>query len=172
MRFDLSNVLAGQQKEISFDYPLTIEDEFYGVAFPEPLNVHGKVKNMAGYISLEITADIKYSTFCDRCSKPIECTLEMSFERTLVKAGSIENEDEEGVYLELEAGGFLEADEEIREEFVLSFPTKHLCSEDCLGLCEICGADLNEGPCSCNKKGEINSVWAEALKKLSENGNE
>ena len=168
MRLDLSNVLAGQQKEISFDYPLTIEDEFYGVAFPEPLNVHGKVKNMAGYISLEITADIKYNTFCDRCTKPIECELEITFERTLVKAGSAPSEDEEGIYLELKEGGFLEADEEIREELILGFPTKHLCSEDCLGLCEGCGADLNTEACRCSKENAVNSVWAEALKKLSE----
>ena len=167
MRLDLSNVLAGQQKEISFDYPLTIEDEFYGVAFPEPLNVHGNVKNMAGYISLEITADTVYNTYCDRCSKPIECKYEFEFSRTLVKEGTIENEDEDGVYLEIK-GGFLEADDEIREEFVLMFPTKHLCDEDCKGICQGCGADLNNEECRCEKEKPVNSVWAEAFKKLSE----
>ncbi len=167
MKLDLSNVLAGQQKEISFDYPLTIEDEFYGVAFPEPLNVHGIIKNMAGYISLEITADTEYDTYCDRCSKPIKCRHEFQFSRTLVKEGTIENDDEEGVYLEIK-GGFLEADEEIREEFVLSFPTKHLCDEDCKGLCQGCGADLNIEKCRCSKEKQVDSVWAEALKKLSE----
>ena len=29
---------------------------------------------------------------------------------------------------------------------------KILCSEDCKGLCPRCGADLNQGPCSCVKK--------------------
>ena len=168
MKIDISNVVAGQQKEISFDYPLTIEDEFYGVAFPEPLNVHGKVKNMAGYISLDLTADTVYTTCCDRCLKPIECKTESNLERTLVKRGSVENEDEEGIYLEIEEGGFLSADEEIREEFVLSFPTKHLCHEDCKGLCQDCGADLNVEECKCKKAKAVNSAWAEALTKLSE----
>ena len=58
--------------------------------------------------------------------------------------------------------------DEIREEFVLGFPTKHLCSEECLGLCQGCGADLNVEECLCNKEKPVNSVWAEALKKLSE----
>ena len=62
----------------------------------------------------------------------------------------------------------MSADEEIREEFVLSFPTKHLCHEDCKGLCQDCGADLNVEECKCKKEKAVNSVWAEALKKLSE----
>ena len=35
---------------------------------------------------------------------------------------------------------------------VLDMDTKTLCSEDCKGLCPRCGADLNQGPCSCAKK--------------------
>ncbi len=32
---------------------------------------------------------------------------------------------------------------------VLAMPHKILCREDCRGLCPSCGADLNEGPCTC-----------------------
>ena len=53
MKLDLSDIFSGRQKEISFDYPLTIEDEFYDVTFPEPLYVKGTVKNMAGNMLLK-----------------------------------------------------------------------------------------------------------------------
>ena len=36
--------------------------------------------------------------------------------------------------------------------FILDMDTKHLCSEDCKGLCSKCGKDLNEGDCDCPKK--------------------
>jgi len=36
-----------------------------------------------------------------------------------------------------------------RELSLLSMPTKVLCRPDCLGLCQECGANLNEGDCGC-----------------------
>jgi len=37
----------------------------------------------------------------------------------------------------------------IKEQIYLSLPMKTLCKEDCLGLCPVCGADLNKQKCSC-----------------------
>ncbi|MCA9979224.1 MAG: DUF177 domain-containing protein [Anaerolineales bacterium] len=39
----------------------------------------------------------------------------------------------------------------IREVSLLAMPMKPLCREDCLGLCDQCGKNLNEGPCECEK---------------------
>ena len=36
---------------------------------------------------------------------------------------------------------------------------KYLCSEDCKGLCQHCGADLNEGDCGCSQE-NIDPRWA------------
>lgn len=41
---------------------------------------------------------------------------------------------------------------DIREELLLTMPSRFLCSEDCKGLCPGCGADLNEKKCTCGKK--------------------
>lgn len=37
----------------------------------------------------------------------------------------------------------------IREAIILSQPITILCKDDCLGLCPVCGADLNKNRCSC-----------------------
>jgi uncharacterized protein len=37
----------------------------------------------------------------------------------------------------------------IREHVILATPLQCLCKEDCLGLCQVCGANLNEGMCEC-----------------------
>jgi uncharacterized protein len=37
----------------------------------------------------------------------------------------------------------------VREALVLELPLAPLCGEGCQGLCPICGADRNEGPCGC-----------------------
>ena len=33
----------------------------------------------------------------------------------------------------------------MREQFYLALPMKPLCSEDCQGLCPVCGTNLNRG---------------------------
>jgi len=37
----------------------------------------------------------------------------------------------------------------IVSELVLSLPIIYTCGEGCRGLCPQCGANLNEGPCTC-----------------------
>ena len=48
----------------------------------------------------------------------------------------------------------VDAEDLARTAFILNMDTKILCSEDCRGLCPICGADLNEGPCGCKKEAD------------------
>jgi uncharacterized protein len=40
----------------------------------------------------------------------------------------------------------------ILEQIELAMPMQYVCREDCKGLCFQCGADLNEGACSCKKE--------------------
>lgn len=39
----------------------------------------------------------------------------------------------------------------VRDVSLLAMPMKPLCSPDCLGLCDQCGQNLNEGQCECEK---------------------
>ena len=52
----------------------------------------------------------------------------------------------------------------IREAILLNLPLKPLCSEDCKGLCSVCGANLNISDCNC-KKEELDPRW-EKLRNL------
>ena len=37
----------------------------------------------------------------------------------------------------------------LRENLILAAPPHPLCQENCAGLCQVCGANLNEGVCQC-----------------------
>jgi uncharacterized protein len=41
----------------------------------------------------------------------------------------------------------------IVEQVMLALPTRPLCAEDCLGLCDSCGANLNRETCDCADTG-------------------
>ena len=39
----------------------------------------------------------------------------------------------------------------VREQILLALPMDALCTEDCKGLCQVCGGNLNEKECSCDR---------------------
>ena len=45
----------------------------------------------------------------------------------------------------------LDLTEIIREQVLLAFPLRHLCGQDCKGLCSDCGANLNQGEHQCSR---------------------
>ncbi len=47
-------------------------------------------------------------------------------------------------------GEEIELNDIVREQVYLSLPMKLLCSKNCLGLCPVCGGNLNKRDCQCN----------------------
>ncbi len=39
----------------------------------------------------------------------------------------------------------------IRDTLIVSQPIQNLCKADCKGLCPVCGKNLNDGECNCNR---------------------
>ena len=72
-------------------------------------------------------------------------------------------DDEDYVYFK---GDDLRIDivEPVRQALALELPLKPLCTENCRGLCQKCGANLNQTTCEC-KPEETDPRW-EGLKKL------
>lgn len=40
----------------------------------------------------------------------------------------------------------------VNDVVLLSLPMKHLCSQECRGICPYCGKELNQGPCDCRRE--------------------
>jgi uncharacterized protein len=45
-----------------------------------------------------------------------------------------------------------------REQIYLHLPLKPICSGACQGLCQVCGDNLNRGPCRCGKPATVRVV--------------
>jgi uncharacterized protein len=54
----------------------------------------------------------------------------------------------------------------VNDAVLLGLPIKHLCTEECRGLCQYCGSNLNMGDCDCT--GEDIDPRLEVLKTLLE----
>ena len=88
---------------------------------------------------------------CDRCLSPqrVEIPIDFFNEVDMNKTAEERAQDlDETDYI---SGYDLDVDRLIYEEILLGFPTKVLCDEDCKGLCKVCGHNLNEGECGCDR---------------------
>ena len=103
---------------------------------------------------IEVTAvvDAPWRGECRRCLRPLSGELRCEV-REMYRprpAGEPEDADDETYPLE---GEQLDLRPLVRDALLLELPIAPLCRDDCRGLCALCGADLNEGPCECPDNG-------------------
>lgn len=48
---------------------------------------------------------------------------------------------------------------DIREDIIIAFPQNIICSDDCKGLCPVCGGDKNMVDCGCKVEEPASEVW-------------
>jgi uncharacterized protein len=88
---------------------------------------------------------------CARCLDPFSFRLDVPYAFVLVPHGhrTDDDQEEEDVNLSYYRGHEVDLSPLIREQVVLSLPMQPLCRDDCRGLCNSCGANLNVTACSC-----------------------
>jgi len=100
-----------------------------------------------------------FELLCARCVESVHSPLagefDLIFRPQAVDADpgerSITPDETEIGYYE-ESG--LSLEDVVREQVLLSLPSRTLCKEDCKGLCPRCGQNLNLASCSCNTPSE------------------
>ena len=88
------------------------------------------------FVKCNLSAKIK--EICSRCLEEFEMELAKKVE----------------LYYQLRGELAIELDDSIRNEIIIDYPIKMLCKQDCKGLCQRCGKNLNKGSCSCEVKNE------------------
>ena len=160
MKLDLRALLAGEYRTLPVLFDLSLEadagNHFSGltdIRFDTPLHVEGTITNTSGYIRMSLTLSVLYTASCARCLEDVSGSFSFNVERTVVTAKMAEDLSEDRIdELVVVEDGFLSLDELLTECLELSLPFRFLCKDDCKGLCQKCGKNLNEGPCNCETK--------------------
>lgn len=157
MLLNLSDVLGEQHKTIEREIPVemdfVVHETFsYPILSKEPLLLkveHIKDRELLitgkGRLVLEIP--------CDRCLEPVKTELTLDFCKNVdldASDGEQPEELDETNYID---GYELNAEQLLRNEVLIGWPTKILCVDDCKGICSVCGQNLNKGTCSCEDTG-------------------
>lgn len=102
-------------------------------------------------VLVEVKTNLALAVPCDRCLEdvivPISVDTAKEIDFTMSEEQRAEDLDETNYV----TGYDLDVDQLIYEEVLIGFPMKVLCSEDCKGICKVCGANLNKGECGCDR---------------------
>jgi uncharacterized protein len=140
-----------------------------------PLKVEGRAEVIHEHRGPdEVVADIRlrghykglFEAPCARCVEPVEVPVDGEFdlifrpENVDAQSGerAISAPDTEIGYYEKDS---LLLEDVLREQVLLSLPTRVLCKPDCKGLCPSCGVNRNSQTCTC-EEGPKDPRW-EAL---------
>ena len=164
MVVDLRRVFVEDDFTLPVEYSFDMSDVEVSGCFPltKPVCFCGTFSNKASMVECKAQIVYRYEAPCDRCGAMTAREHTVSLQKTVVT--SLESEKSEGFLLTPDRE--LDLDEFIFTEVVVDLPTKHLCREDCKGICVKCGKNLNEGDCDCPKR-EIDprlSALADLLK--------
>ena len=149
MLLDLRRVFEGDDQRVPFVHQMDLSqiEQWGDRPFAEPVQLEGYVQNRAGIVTVHYTASYLLSTACARCLDPVERRVRQDFDNTVVRKL---NQQEDDDYIVCE-DGILDLDLIAQDDILLELPIRMLCSEDCKGLCPICGCNLNKEQCSCQQ---------------------
>ena len=157
MLVNLSEVMSnvGQRKDAQV--PIGLEQfTMYGETYAFSEKEDAKISVVCigeRKISLTCKAKVCLEIPCSRCLKMVQVPFEIDFEKEFDFSGQKEEasiELEETEYIQEYS---LDVDTLITEEMMLQFPMQTLCSDNCKGICDICGTNLNTGSCNCDQQG-------------------
>ena len=112
-----------------------------GVPEGSPVELDVKLEAVGEGVLVTGTAVVTLVGECTRCLRPISDSMEIDIQELFYYPGN-EPDDEaarnEGERIDLEPV--------LRDAVVLDLPFAPLCTQDCRGICAVCGADLNDDP--------------------------
>ncbi len=120
-----------------------------GYVFDAPVTVSGLFQNRAGIVSLKYTVSCTLHVVCDRCLEEMTRQYTYDFSHTVVPSLQSKG-DTYDAYLVAENDS-IDMNQTAISDLLLMLPTKMLCRDDCRGLCDICGCNLNERTCDCRE---------------------
>ncbi|HMF76810.1 MAG TPA: DUF177 domain-containing protein [Bryobacteraceae bacterium] len=107
-----------------------------------------------GEIRVHGNLDVQVGAPCDRCLEAVTFPVKNEFDLVYVPASEAAVGGEEKIdAAEVEVGyyerGGISIDDVLREVVLLALPMRLVCSEECKGICPVCGQNRNQRVCGC-----------------------
>ena len=155
MKIDISEIISTNHKSVHITTQLEADSlrfgtELYPYALKSPVDItisnEGKsLVHICGGGSVDVLMP------CSRCLDDVDVKLDYDFDQKIdfnqVRSGTLDDLDE----ISFMEDDWLDVDRFVEQELITRLPMKVLCRPDCAGLCPVCGKNLNEGDCGCDR---------------------
>lgn len=121
----------------------------YKIVNKEPLQIH--LQNMGKkVITLDTVINVTLAIPCDRCLEEVEYPLSIKVNKEINMNESDQDRMESLDEITYIQDTNLDVEILVYNEILVHLPMKVLCSENCKGICNRCGANLNSQTCNCD----------------------
>ena len=153
MKISLDRLIRRETDKLDLNFSQKIDTINYcnnNYKLSSPINIEGKVSNTNKGLYLDIDVDFTLIDNCSRCLDEVEVPIEYSIQGFLVKEDFDEDsfEDDDAFIYDGQEVNLLDI---IEQTIDFNLTAQVLCDEDCEGLCQGCGANLNKEECSCDE---------------------
>ena len=165
---DASNALRYPGQEYPFENAIELEEmEFAGdpIRFSD-ITAKGVMTGAGEEVSVRADVTATMHSRCVRCLEDVEMPMSASFDAVFARKPDPDDPD-----LYCFEASTVELTDAVRDALIMEIPMVILCSEDCKGLCPVCGVNRNIQSCTCQEGGEVANPFA-ALKAIVQNDEE
>jgi len=159
VRFNVAQLLksaAGASREYALEEDITDIDKDLDLVKP----LQGKIRFLRTGNGILVAGRLRTEAGlpCRRCLTPVTVPVVFDLEEEfrpsidLITGQAVPMEEGEDEATRTDAHHILDLTEVVRQNLLLALPMSALCSPQCRGLCPACGANLNEGPCGCQRE--------------------
>lgn len=137
MIINISSLSDGDILELHHEYDAEKENlNFRDETFSGSLRLDGEA--IVELLALHVKGILsgKCVCTCSRCLNDFEKEIDLSIE----------------LFFEIRNRTKIDITDDIREAVIFDHPEKLLCSEECKGICQRCGQDLNIDQCTCDNE--------------------
>ena len=148
MKIDVLTVMKNESDQVDFDFDVDLSElsDAYGNSLlADPIRINGCVVGILGSAKLSMSTSGTFHLTCDRCLSKFKSDFFYSLEAMVTTDQYTSDPDS----IVCDEDGLIDIIEQAQSLIVVEMPIKNLCSENCKGLCPVCGTNLNEDMCSC-----------------------
>ena len=146
--------LRGKNRPVEFEFQEKGEEFLTELKIVIPLEVRCYLEFSEGALAVSCSIKGKIELNCTRCLEAFQHDVSGDFTirycdlRYAGNSKELKEDDlEEGL---LPKDGILDISDIVRQQLLLKLPFRQICREDCLGMCQNCGTNLNLQKCACS----------------------
>ena len=113
-------------------------------------------------VQVEAEIDVTLNIPCGRCLEDVRTQLKIQTSREVNLSGTVSEEEAALDEVDFMDGTDFDVERFAHGEILVNLPMKVLCGENCRGICNRCGTNLNHGSCGCDTT-ELDPRMAKAL---------